>query len=100
MLARLDHFLRTASPSQLPALAARVGRIRAALQQSAGAAVELHLLALLGRPSDTRDWLDELEQRLAGVARRLTDAKGGAQLKSVLLLRRRHPDAASRGGVE
>lgn len=89
VLARLDHLLRTAPSSQLPALAARVGRIRAALEQSAGAAVELHLVALLGSPSDAREWLDDLDQRLAGVARRWTDTWGGAQLTSVLLLRRK-----------
>ena len=89
VLARLDHLLHTASPSHLPTLAARVGRVRGTLHQSASAAVELHLQALLGGPSDSREWLDDLEQRLAGVARRWTDARGSSQLKSILLLRRR-----------
>jgi hypothetical protein len=88
LLARLDALLDSAPTSRRPALAARIGRLRAILLNARGAATDMHARALLDRTPDAAGWFDEAERRLRGDTSVRTVEHGQAEVSALLILRR------------
>jgi superfamily II DNA or RNA helicase len=88
LLARLDLMLAGGASSARPALAARVNRIRNVLAESRGAGVDLRISALLGRPGNDADWLDEVERLLSPCATDRDSRSAPPEVVALLFLRR------------
>ena len=86
-LSRLDSVADAASPSRRPSVAAQVGRLRAMILETTGGAVELHLRAMLGRPANDHDWLDEFGARIGGSAGVLSATADRPVIATLLILR-------------
>ena len=92
-LARLDSVADAAPPSRRPSVAARIGRLRAMILETTGGAEELHLRAMLGRPANDHDWLDEFEDRI-GRAVTIPRVTADRPLIAALLILRTPPGPA------
>ena len=86
-LARLDSVAEAAPPARRPSVAARVGRLRAMILEMTGGAMELHLRAMLGRPANDHDWLDEFSARIGGAAGIPTVSADRPVIAALLILR-------------
>lgn len=86
-LIRLDRLVDLSPTTARPALATRVGRLRALLLAATGAAAELHVSAMLSRPANVADWLESFEERLRRAVSSRTVGGERPVLAALLVLR-------------